>query len=122
MGFQESRLNDCLNFTNYDFNNTKLWNNNIKTANNNLNIISNSIWDNVYTFNDDDGSACDLIKQVIDKYKNDNVKIFFGNGGDRTVKSTPEVEYCQKNGIEMLWEVGGNKIQSSSDLVKNADK
>ena len=78
--------------------------------------------DYVCTFNDDDNSACDLIKQVIDKYKNDNVKIFFGNGGDRTVKSTPEIEYCQKNEIEMLWGVGGNKIQSSSDLIKNADK
>ena len=78
--------------------------------------------DYVYTFNDDDNSACDLIKQVIDKYKNNNVKIFFGNGGDRTIKSTPEIEYCQKNGIEMLWEVGGNKIQSSSELIKNADK
>ena len=49
---QRNNKNDCLNFTNYDFNNNKLWNNNIKTANNNLNIISNSIWDNVYTFND----------------------------------------------------------------------
>jgi len=78
--------------------------------------------DYVYTFNDSDNSACDLIKQVIDKYKNDNVKLFFGNGGDRTIKSTPEIEYCQKNEIEMLWGVGGNKIQSSSDLIKNADK
>ena len=88
-----------------------------------IEILNSSKYiDSVINFDDTDDTACNLIKKVIELYKNDNVKIFFGNGGDRTVKSTPEVEYCQKNGIEMLWGVGGNKIQSSSDLIKNADK
>jgi len=42
--------NDFLNFTNYDFNNFNLWN---TTTNkfNNINLMNNSIWDNLYTYN-----------------------------------------------------------------------
>ena len=76
--------------------------------------------DSVYTFNDDDETACDLIRKVAALYADDkNIKIFFGNGGDRTTNSTPEMKYCQEHRIGMLWGVGGGKIQSSSDLVKN---
>ncbi len=79
--------------------------------------------DHVYTFNDNDNTACDLINKVIGLYSNDkDVKIFFGNGGDRTMDTTPETEFCEQNGIEVLWGVGGEKIQSSSDLIKNLDK
>ena len=31
----------------------------------------------------------------------------------------PEVALCEKLGIDMIWNVGGGKIQSSSELVKN---
>ena len=76
--------------------------------------------DQVYTFNDEDNTACDLIMKVIQFYKNDkNIKIFFGNGGDRNKKTTPEIEFCKQNEIEMIWGVGGDKIQSSSDLIKS---
>ena len=79
--------------------------------------------DYVYTFNDQDETACDLIRKVIQLYKNDqDVKIFFGNGGDRTSSTTPEIEYCQNHKIEMLWNIGGGKIQSSSNLIKNTHK
>ena len=45
-------------------------------------------------------------------------RVYFGNGGDRTNSTTPEVDYCSKNSIEMLWGVGGDKkSDSSSDLV-----
>ena len=30
--------------------------------------------------------------------------------------------YCDENGIELLWGVGGGKIQSSSDLIRNSKK
>lgn len=43
----------------------------------------------------------------------------FANGGDRYVTNTPEMQVCKKYGIEMLWNVGGRKIQSSSELVDN---
>ena len=77
--------------------------------------------DYVYTFNDDDDSACGLIKKVIDLHSNNNMEIFFGNGGDRTNTTTPEVEFCNQNNIEMLWGVGGGKIQSSSDLIQKSN-
>lgn len=46
----------------------------------------------------------------------------FANGGDRTKKNIPEVEVCQKIGCQMVFGVGGRKIQSSSWLIKKAIK
>ena len=78
--------------------------------------------DAVYQFNDGDDSACDLIERVVKKYKdNKEIKIYFGNGGDRTNSNSPEVSYCEEHGIDLLWGVGGGKIQSSSDLIKNSN-
>jgi cytidyltransferase-like protein len=46
----------------------------------------------------------------------------FANGGDRDPKlddvPTPEYEICKELGIQMVWGVGGEKIQSSSWLTK----
>ena len=42
----------------------------------------------------------------------------FANGGDREKVNTPEARYCRENNIEMIWGVGGGKIQSSSTMVK----
>jgi D-beta-D-heptose 7-phosphate kinase/D-beta-D-heptose 1-phosphate adenosyltransferase len=47
----------------------------------------------------------------------------FANGGDRKPDGdpVPEVELCQKLGIELVYNVGkSGKIQSSSELVKRA--
>ena len=75
--------------------------------------------DHIYSFNDEDDSACDLIRHILEENKNNkNVKIYFGNGGDRTDMNSPEVDYCSENNIDTLWGVGGKKIQSSSDLLK----
>ena len=42
----------------------------------------------------------------------------FANGGDRKKKNTPEMDLCDKLGIQMLWGIGGkDKPQSSSWLV-----
>ena len=43
---------------------------------------------------------------------------YFANGGDRKSNNTPEMDACDRLGIEMLWNIGGEKMQSSSDLVK----
>ena len=43
---------------------------------------------------------------------------FFANGGDRNDKNTPEKMICEELGIQMLWNVGGQKIQSSSELIE----
>ena len=44
----------------------------------------------------------------------------FANGGDRGDINTPEARFCRENGIEMMWGIGGGKIQSSSSMVKSA--
>lgn len=41
----------------------------------------------------------------------------FANGGDRKPGNVPEYELCEKLGIKMAFNLG-DKIQSSSDLVK----
>ena len=44
----------------------------------------------------------------------------FANGGDRENVNTPEARFCRENGIEMIWGIGGGKIQSSSSMVTSA--
>lgn len=41
----------------------------------------------------------------------------FANGGDRKEDNVPEVEVCKKFGIKMVWNVGGDKLESSSELT-----
>ena len=43
----------------------------------------------------------------------------FANGGDRKSGNTPEEEYCINNGIQTVYGVGAEKVQSSSKLLKN---
>ena len=61
---------------------------------------------------DHDGTVCEAIRRLKPDY--------FANGGDRKTNNTPEMDVCEELGIEMLWGVGGGKIQSSSTLVDNA--
>ena len=63
----------------------------------------------VTSVNDDDGTVCEALK----KFK----PTYFANGGDRTSENTPEMQVCEDLNIEMIWNVGGGKIQSSSELV-----
>ena len=68
----------------------------------------------VVPVNDQDNTVCAaLIEHEPD---------FFANGGDRKQDNTPEKIVCESLGIEMLWNFGGVKIQSSSDLVKHANE
>jgi D-beta-D-heptose 7-phosphate kinase/D-beta-D-heptose 1-phosphate adenosyltransferase len=60
---------------------------------------------------DEDGTVCKALK----RFKPD----YFANGGDRYDTNTPEMDVCNELGITMLWNIGGGKIQSSSDLVYN---
>lgn len=63
----------------------------------------------VQTVDDSDNSVCEAIDRIRPDY--------FANGGDRKIGNTPEVDLCGKLGINLIWNVGGDKIQSSSDLV-----
>jgi D-beta-D-heptose 7-phosphate kinase/D-beta-D-heptose 1-phosphate adenosyltransferase len=67
----------------------------------------------VVAVGDSDGTVCEVLKRL----KPD----MFGNGGDRTNKNTPEMAVCEKLKIEMIWGLGGGKIQSSTELVKDAN-
>jgi cytidyltransferase-like protein len=58
---------------------------------------------------DDDKTVCEALRRLKPAY--------FANGGDRKCNNTPEMKVCEELGIELLWNVGGGKIQSSSELV-----
>lgn len=45
----------------------------------------------------------------------------FANGGDRRGEADiPEAEVCRELGIEMVFNVGGDKIRNSSELINKA--
>lgn len=47
----------------------------------------------------------------------------FANGGDRRDEAEiPEARVCRELGIEMVFNVGGGKVQSSSDLVQRSER
>ena len=61
---------------------------------------------------DSDNTVCEALRRIKPDY--------FANGGDRKSHNTPEMNMCEELGIEMLWGVGGGKVQSSSTLVTDA--
>ncbi|RME30762.1 hypothetical protein D6789_04685 [Candidatus Woesearchaeota archaeon] len=61
-----------------------------------------------------DMSVCDTLRQLRPD--------IFANGGDRKADNIPEYQLCDELGIKMVFNVGGGKIQSSSELVKRARK
>ncbi len=66
-----------------------------------------------HTQNPKDMSVCD----ALEKLKPD----IFANGGDRKPDGdpVPEVDLCNRLGIELVYNVGhGGKVQSSSELVR----
>jgi len=66
----------------------------------------------VIPVDDKDGTVCEALQRIKPTY--------FANGGDRTSANTPEKAICEEYGIKMLWNIGGQKIQSSSELVELA--
>ena len=71
----------------------------------------------VLAFDDKDETANDIIKQICSLYRYFDVNIYFANGGDRTSDNVPEMKVCDELGVEMIWGLGGGKIQSSSWLI-----
>jgi D-beta-D-heptose 7-phosphate kinase/D-beta-D-heptose 1-phosphate adenosyltransferase len=68
--------------------------------------------DEVYTFDDEDGTACHLLQQVRAHYPND--KIIFANGGDRTQDNIPEMSVP---GVEFAFGIGGEDKTNSSSWI-----
>lgn len=68
----------------------------------------------VFSFDDSDGSARDLLEKV--KLKFPGYRIVFANGGDRTQENIPEMSVA---GVEFAFGVGGeDKRGSSSDFLR----
>ena len=80
-------------------------------------IINNlSMVDEVYTFDDDDGSAKHFIQQARAHYP--DAELIFANGGDRTQDNIPEMDVIDSN-LSFVFGVGGeNKMNSSSWILQ----
>ena len=68
--------------------------------------------DDVIAFDDSDGTACDAICKVKQKYPGSD--IVFANGGDRTADNIPEMIF---NDVEFIFSVGGDDKQNSSSWI-----
>ena len=66
----------------------------------------------VFPVDDSDDTVCEALRRYAPNY--------FANGGDRTNKNTPELELCAELGIIPIFGIGGDKVESSSDLVRRA--
>ena len=86
-------------------------------------VISNlQMVDDVLLMDDTDGTAIRFIEECLERYGPDN-EYWFVNGGDRTAKNIPENVPEFKGKVRFKFGVGGNKkINSSSDLVYNANR
>jgi len=74
--------------------------------------------DEVFLSIDKDASVAKSLEMVASLHPG---KIFFAKGGDRNINNIPESErrVCEKFGIKVVNNVGGDKVQSSSQLLKN---
>lgn len=78
-------------------------------------IVNNlAMVDEVYTFDDTDGSARQFIQQVRAHYP--DAKLIFANGGDRTANNIPEMDVQDLN-LEFVFGVGGEDKKNSSSWI-----
>lgn len=78
-------------------------------------IINNlSMVDEVYTFDDDDGSAKHFIQQARAHYP--DAELVFANGGDRTKDNIPEMDVIDSN-LSFVFGVGGEDKKNSSSWI-----
>ena len=77
-------------------------------------ILGLSSVDKVVKCLDTDQTVCKTLSNL----KKKNQVDIFANGGDRKNKNEiPEYKICKENNIKMIFDVGGGKIQSSSNLA-----
>ena len=67
----------------------------------------------VIEVDDTDSTVCEALERLR--------PTLFANGGDRKSDNVPEVELCRRLNISLIWNVGGDKIQSSTDLINSLD-
>lgn len=74
-----------------------------------------------HKLNDEDTSVCKELSEL-HEINNKTSQLIFCNGGDRKADNIPEYDLCKKLKIEMKFNIGGEKLRSSSELVKSAGK
>lgn len=68
---------------------------------------------------DDDGAVSSSIEAFARKYPDH--RIVFGNGGDRSSGAVvPETDVCERYGIEMVFDMGGDAKRDSSTRINQA--
>ena len=73
------------------------------------------IVDDAHLSVDSDATVCDSIRQVAAMYPDDT--LIFGNGGDRDgEREVPESAVCKELGVEMLFDLGTEKQDSSTRI------
>ena len=78
-------------------------------------LINNlAMVDEVYTFDDEAGSAKQFIRQVRAHYP--HAELIFANGGDRTAKNIPEMDVVDHN-LLFEFSVGGEDKKNSSSWI-----
>jgi D-beta-D-heptose 7-phosphate kinase/D-beta-D-heptose 1-phosphate adenosyltransferase len=78
-------------------------------------IVNNlSMVDEVFTFDDEDGSARHFIQQVRAHYP--DAELIFANGGDRTVDNIPEMDVVDPK-LRFEFAVGGTDKKNSSSWI-----
>ena len=72
---------------------------------------------------DEDGSVCQTLREEFKRLQYDPFfdEMIFANGGDRKEGGVPEDILENELGIRMIYNVGGEKVQSSSDLIKKSE-
>jgi cytidyltransferase-like protein len=68
---------------------------------------------------DKDGTVCQSVREEYYKHYNDYffTSMVFANGGDRKEGGIPESVLEKEIGVSMVYNVGGEKTESSSDLI-----
>ena len=71
---------------------------------------------------DEDGTVCQSVREEYYKHYNDYffTSMVFANGGDRKEGGIPESVLEEEIGVSMIYNVGGEKTESSSDLISRA--
>ena len=79
-------------------------------------VESLAITDKIILSIDKDLTVCNTLENVFNDFGK-QFDLYFANGGDQNINTTPEVEVCKKYGIRLIDGLG-KKIQSSSWLLK----
>lgn len=81
-------------------------------------IVSNvKAVDKAFLSIDEDRTVCKTIEMIVTKHQAD-YEFSFANGGDQNNQSIPETAICEKLNVRLIDGLG-DKIQSSSTLLKN---